>query len=254
MFAWGESLRKKRDQHLPFDHRYPRLVRRLLREHPLDEAMSLAVGGEFNAIGILERDLLIHLGLPKNGYLIDVGCGSGRLVKPLLEYLSGRYLGLDIVPELIEYASNSVSRPEWRFEVCEGVRIPEQDGMADMVCFFSVFTHILHEHSYVYLQEAKRVLKSGGKIIFSFLDFAIPAHWSVFEASIRDLNEGAYQLNVFIGKDVIRAWASHLDLKVEQIRDATEPFIPLPNPITLTNGSVLKDIAGFGQSICVLSR
>jgi ubiquinone/menaquinone biosynthesis C-methylase UbiE len=98
--------------------------------------MKLAVGGEFEAFGILERELLIQQGLKQDGYLIDVGCGSGRLAKPLSQYLTGKYLGIDVVPELVEYARKLVPQPDWRFEVAEGLRIPEKNNQADMVCFF----------------------------------------------------------------------------------------------------------------------
>src|ERR1700704_3527549 len=152
--------RKKRPQATVAGHpSYPEFVEEILNSHPRDEAMQMAVGGEFEALGLLERALLIQLGLRANDYLIDVGCGSGRLAKPLSDYLAGPYLGIDVVPELVDYARTLVGRTDWRFEVAEGFRIPEQDCRADVVCFFSVFTHLLHEQSYLYLQEAKRVLK-----------------------------------------------------------------------------------------------
>src|SRR5215813_3285572 len=44
-----------------------------------DEAMRLAVGGEFDAVGKLEYYLLRSLGLSNGHLVIDVGCGSGRL-------------------------------------------------------------------------------------------------------------------------------------------------------------------------------
>ena len=47
----------------------------------------------------------------------------------------------------------------------QGAPIPAPDGEADMVCFFSVLTHLLHEESYVYLQDARRVLKPTGKLV-----------------------------------------------------------------------------------------
>ena len=129
--------------------------------------MQQAIGGQFEAFGVFEREILIQYGLRQDDYIIDVGYGSERLAKPLSHYLSGKYLGIDIVPELCDYARQLVGRPEWRFEVAEGLQIPERDDVADMVCFFSVLTHLLHEQSYQYLQEARRVLKPGGKIIFS---------------------------------------------------------------------------------------
>jgi SAM-dependent methyltransferase len=215
--------------------------------------MQQAIGGQFEAFGILEREILIQYGLGQDDYVIDVGCGSGRLAKPLSQYLSGKYLGIDIVPDLCDYARQLVGRPDWRFEVADGLTIPEVDEVADVVCFFSVFTHLLHEHSYRYLQEAKRVLKPGGKIIFSFLEFAIPAHWAVFEAMVTHNDESSL-LNVFMSRDGIAAWASHLDLHVEAIHDGDKPHTPLPHPIILEDGSVMKDQGNLGQSLCVLVK
>jgi len=80
---------------------YKGRVRRLKRKNSPDQAMQLAVGGNFDATGALERDLLIHYGLKKTDYLIDIGCGSGRLAKPLSEYIAGRYLGIDVVADLV---------------------------------------------------------------------------------------------------------------------------------------------------------
>jgi SAM-dependent methyltransferase len=237
-----------------FHKTYRRLVKNLSSAHSHDEAMRMAVGGEFEAVGILERETLIYHGLQKDDYLIDVGCGSGRLARPLAEYLSGKYLGIDIVPELVTYARDLVQRPDWRFEVARGLTIPEEDGRADMVCFFSVLTHLLHEESYAYLREAKRVLKPGGKICFSFLDFGVPDHWGQFEFNIRDIGVGSHPLNNFLCADAIRVWASHLDLKVDLIRNGDEPYVPLPHPVTLNDGTVLKDKGAVGQSVCVLIR
>lgn len=159
---------------------YERFVSSVQAAHPKDEAMSLAVGGSFERTGNIELALLQHFGLRSDSYLIDVGCGSGRLAKPLTSYLSGHYSGFDIVTDLVDYARTISGRPDWRFGVVDHIQIPEPDGCADMVCFFSVLTHLLHEQSYWYLEEAIRVLKPGGKIVVSFLDFDEPAHWPVF--------------------------------------------------------------------------
>jgi len=216
--------------------------------------MKLAVGGQFDSFGILERELLIQYGLQPDGYVIDVGCGSGRLAKPLSQYLTaGQYLGIDVVPDLVDYARNLVARPDWRFQVADGLCIPEQDDQADIVCFFSVFTHLLHEQSYVYLQEARRVLKPGGKIVFSFLDFAIPCHWAVFESNIKDIG-GECHLNMFISREGIRAWTEHLNLEIEAFHDGDKPHIPLLQPVTRDNGIVIEGQGNLGQSVCVLVK
>jgi 2-polyprenyl-3-methyl-5-hydroxy-6-metoxy-1,4-benzoquinol methylase len=232
---------------------YVEYVRSLLANHPVDVALKAAVGGDFDQIGILQRELLIQHGLKEDSFVIDVGCGSGRLAKSLAEYGSGEYLGLDVVSELVEYARNLVKRPGWRFEITEGLQIPEKDGRADMVCFFSVLTHLLHEDSYVYLQEAKRVLKPKGKIVFSFLEFSIPSLWPVFESSISKRSDVSYPLTMFMSRDMIGVWASHLGLRLDSFEDGDKPHIPLPNPIVFESGYVMEQQGFLGQSVCVLT-
>jgi SAM-dependent methyltransferase len=248
------SWRAARVGKLDFRATYPALVKSLRLSHGKEEAMKLAVGGEFEAMGLLELEALKHFGLGGDSYLIDVGCGSGRLAVPLSGYLKGRYLGTDVVPELVEYARRVVGRPDWRFETAEGLSIREADGVADVVCFFSVFTHLLHEQTYAYLREAKRVLKPGGKVVFSFLDFTVADHWHVFEFNLKDLGVNSHPLNVFIGKDTIRVWAEHLGLHVEAVEDGDKRFIPLSKPVVFDDGSVAENFGTIGQSVCVLLK
>ena len=244
---------------LDYHHTYNKLTQSWVQEaaeQGIDAGQAIkqiSGGGSFDALGILERELLIQYGLQPQHAVIDVGCGPGRLAKPLAEYLIGNYLGTDVVPELVEHARQLANRPDWRFEVTNGLMIPEQDAQADLVCFFSVFTHLLHEQSFVYLQEAKRVLKPGGKIIFSFLEFAIFSHWAVFESNLRDLGIDK-PLNMFMSRDAITAWAYHLGLTIEAVCDGDKPHIPLKEPLVLENGEVCRDLGNLGQSVCVLVK
>jgi ubiquinone/menaquinone biosynthesis C-methylase UbiE len=233
---------------------YSKLVSDLKVKHPYDEAMRLAVGGEFEQVGRIEVELLRSCGLKSDDYLIDVGCGSGRLAKPLSADHTGKYLGTDISPELLDYARELVGRRDWRFEVATGLTIPEQDGQADMVCFFSVLTHLLHEESYSYLMEAKRVLKPGKKIVLSFLDFTVDMMWEVFEGNIRNLQSPQHPLNQFISQDAIHVWARRLGLTVEAMWRGDESFVPLSSPIDFPDGRRLEGSTTFGQSVCVLVK
>ena len=216
--------------------------------------MQYVVGGNFDVLGFLELETLKYFGLEKSFYIIDVGCGSGRLAKPLSEFLEGKYLGIDIIPELVDHARRLANRPDWRFEVARGLSIQAEDGVADMVCFFSVFTHLLHEQSYLYLQEAKRVLKPHGKILFSFLDFAIPEHWYALERNIKYMSSMSEPINVFIGKDAIEAWTRHLGLQVEAIKNGNEGYLPLGKRLAFENGSTMEKLGSIGQSVCVLCK
>jgi SAM-dependent methyltransferase len=231
-----------------------RLLKQLRSSYSNDEAVRLAVGGEFDAFGRLLREALVFHGLKPTDYLIDVGCGSGRLAKPLSEIHTGKYLGIDVVPGLIDYARKLVPRTDWRFEVADGLKIPEADQRADMVCFFSVLTHLLHEESFVYLREAQRVLKPGGKIVLSFLDFRVANHWGSFESNLRDIGIGSQPMNVFLCPDMLREWSKRLELDIETIHDGDDPYLPLTAPITFEDGTVMKNPTAFGQSVCVMVR
>ncbi len=237
----------------PFASNYAAYVDSLKQRLPLDDAMRAAVGTDFDAVGTIERELLRLHGLEQDHFLIDVGCGSGRLAVKLRDWLRGRYLGIDINPDLLTFAAGAAGRGDWRFERGPGLAIPEADGSADMVCFFSVFTHLLHEQSYVYLQEARRVLRSGGRIVFSFIEFASAHQWRIFEENVDNLGKPV-PLNMFVGRDAIGAWASHLSLRIVELRSSTTPHIPLPRPIRYDDGTVIEGFGWLGQSICVLEK
>jgi ubiquinone/menaquinone biosynthesis C-methylase UbiE len=218
-----------------------------------ERSMQLAIGGEFRTMGILEARLLMQSGLPPEGHLIDVGCGSGRLSSQLAPSWKGSYLGIDILDELLTHARAITPRQDWRFVRGDGLTIPQADGTADMVCFFSVFTHLLHEESFVYLREARRVLRSGGKVVFSFLEFRISSHWAVFAQDVAAV--GSHQvLNQFMSRDAIEAWARHLDFRIEAIHDGDRPHIAIDEPLHFDDGRRIEGMGALGQSVCILTK
>lgn len=228
-------------------------VARLKREIEGDAALMAAVGGDFMAMGKLEYYLLLSLGLAAGHFVVDVGCGCGRLACQLVPQNDLRYLGTDVVQELLDCAQRLAQRQDWAFRLIDGTKIPCPDEQADFVCFFSVLTHLLYEDSYQYLSEAKRVLKPGGKIVLSFLEFRIPWHWSVFEHSVAQRQSGQH-LNQFMDRDGIQTWAKHLGLEVGLIADGDKPHIPILEEIRFDNGTVMTDRGNLGQSVAVLRK
>jgi SAM-dependent methyltransferase len=202
---------------------YERLVARLVRSKPLDEAMEAAVGGGYEIFGGIETGIVRGAGLRDGMRLIDLGCGSGRLASALqAQGARLSYVGIDIVKSLLEYAKKKA--PGYEFILHRDLSIPQPDASADMVSAFSLFTHMLHEDTYAYLEECVRVLKPGGTIVFSFLEFAEPAHWAEFmrtRAAAQASKDAP--LNVFIERGAIEAWASRLGVHVERYVDASFP-------------------------------
>lgn len=220
---------------------YVGLVEELKARLPHNEAMEQAIGAGFDEIGPMEAGIVLHYGLPPDGYLIDVGCGSGRLARPLAARHPGRYLGTDLSGDLLAHAAKLSGRADWRFAEVDHIAIPEADGVADMVCFFSVLTHLLHEQSYWYLQEAHRVLKPGGKVVFSFLEFREPWHFErIFLDGVRAARAGERKpLDVFIDREAIGIWAAGLGFAVEEIRSGNDVIAPEGN---------------LGQAVAVLRK
>lgn len=215
----SEILRLKaelaaREQQPHFVSDYTAYVRDLMQNHPLDEAMAYAVGGAYDQTGYLLVEVLERCGLKENMSVVDLGCGSGRLAKHLgLKYPSIDYLGIDIVQELLDYAK--IQSPEgFRFVLNHTLKLPVADGSTDMVAIFSVITHLLHQESFAYLKEARRALRPGGRIVFSFLESE--KNWPIFQGMVDRAEAGVKddQLNMFTERPQIEAWARHLDMDV----------------------------------------
>lgn len=232
---------------------YPAFFEHVLKGRPRDEAMIEAVGGGHD-IGDMEATLVGRFGLAADSYVIDVGCGSGRLARPLARLPHVRYLGTDISQTLLDYAEQTAGRSDFRFKRVEGMQIPEGDGVADMVVFFSVGTHLLQEEFFLYLENARRVLKPGGHVLFSFLDVTLPGVRVVFRETVDAARSGQrFHLNTFIGRSDIPAWAEMLQMKLVDMLSGDEP---VGEPLPLLRAVLSEPVAErhLGQSVAVLEK
>ena len=232
---------------------YLAFVDSVLKQRPEDAAMIEAVGGGED-IGDMEATLLDRFGLTAQSYVIDVGCGSGRLARPLARLPGVRYLGTDINQKLLDYATRTCGRPDFRFRRVEGTQIPERDGVTDLVGFFSVGTHLLQEEFFLYLEDARRVLKPGGRIIFSFLDVTLPGVRVVFRETVEVARSGQrFHLNTFIGHSDIPAWAEMLSMKLVGVHPGDHPVGEASPPVRAALSQRVAD-RHLGQSVAVLEK
>ena len=197
-----------------FVENYERHVADLLAKYPLDEAMSLAVGGNYESIGKITADVLVYAGIRDGDAVFDFGCGSGRVAHAVAKSVNvSRYLGTDIVQSMLDYAKTKT--PEhFEYKLHRQLSFPCGDNEFDMVYAFSVFTHLLQTECYTYLLEVCRALKPGGTAVISFLELAEPTQWPVFEGSL-----GAYYLNTFIERNQWEVWAAHAKLSISEFID-----------------------------------
>lgn len=98
---------------------------------------------------------------------VEIGSGLGRNCKALAGRFD-RVVGVDIAPEMVRRATELV--PAATFELVDGASLaPVAAGTADFVFSFTVFQHIpdvaVIER---YIEEAGRVLRSGGVFAFQW--------------------------------------------------------------------------------------
>ena len=161
------------------------------REHatvPPRRAMFTGANHDFVESGRLPIAALEHIaGLTPSSQMLDLGCGIGRIALAAASYLdaSGRYEGLDIVPEGIKWCSQNIQSPHnnVRFTLADvyngeynpkgkirasDYRLPFEDNSLDLAVLFSVFTHMLPADVDHYVSELARVLKPGGRLVASY--------------------------------------------------------------------------------------
>jgi ubiquinone/menaquinone biosynthesis C-methylase UbiE len=220
---------------------YERLVRRLMWKYPMHEAMSRAVGGgTYEHIGRIEAGIVAYAGLRNGQSIVDLGCGSGRLASALGQLMTIEYCGIDVVKALLRYAKKK-SPENYRFILNRSLSVPLPDASSDMATAFSVFTHLLHHESYIYLEELHRVVRSGGTVVFSFLEFAEDSHWPQFEATVKVQRTATLpHLNQYIERSQIFVWAEKIGYQSVRFVNSTDA--PWGEPGSL------------GQSVAILER
>jgi SAM-dependent methyltransferase len=125
-------------------------------------------------------------GLQPGERVLDVGCGIGRIARPLAGYLNadGSYDGFDINAEGIAWCEpRYADLGNFRFQMSDihnalynpggsvtasAYRFPYDDDAFDLVVATSLFTHLASDDALRYLDETVRVLAPGGRVLLTF--------------------------------------------------------------------------------------
>tara|TARA_B100001989_G_C24535665_1_gene464206 strand:+ start:203 stop:967 length:765 start_codon:yes stop_codon:yes gene_type:complete len=200
-----------------FTNDYRRHVQQLIKENDIDTAMSLAVGGQWEEIGIKLSKLVQSQGVSSGMDVLDFGCGSGRLAYALAQDVDLKsYVGLDVVQELLTYAEQKCPK-HYKFILNNSLSIPFKDSQFDFALGFSIFTHLLQTEIMLYSKEIFDLLKPGGIFIYSFLEFEY--HWDIFERDYithKKYSRPYPVLNMFLNRNQIEIMASKCGFVVEK--------------------------------------
>lgn len=124
--------------------------------------------------GVVQLGLLQSEGLQKDDYVLEIGCGALMSSIPIMTYLNvGHFVGID-PNEWIRNASLEI--PENYAVVAERQPIflsnydfdASEVGISfDYIFAHSIMSHAAHWQLPLFLENCSKVLKDGGKVVFS---------------------------------------------------------------------------------------
>ena len=146
--------------------------------------------GEFVRTAVRDVERLEELaGLTRDSALLDWGCGAGRLAVGVREHL-GRirdYHGVDIQPELIQWAQRNLSGPGFRFTLIDVANerynpdgsahrtIGAEPDSVDVFYAYSVFSHMNDVDTPAYLRLIAQALTPQGRaFVTCFVEDGVP--------------------------------------------------------------------------------
>ena len=118
----------------------------------------------------------VNAEIPPEAVVVDIGCGIGRLTRPLAQR-APRVYALDVSNEMLAEArrrNEDLDNVDWLHG--DGVSLqPVTDGSADMCISHVVFRHIPDVAITLgYIREMGRVLRPGGVAVFEFSNDPTP--------------------------------------------------------------------------------
>jgi trans-aconitate methyltransferase len=139
--------------------------------------------------------------------LLDLGCGNGELARALAGAgHSGRYVGLDASPALLEAARDEQPHPQARFELTDLADPAWHASLSapyDIIVAFAVLHHIPGDALRLRLvRDMQALLAEDGWAAVSVWDFMASARlrarvvsWEAIELNEQDVDPGDYLLD-----------------------------------------------------------
>lgn len=167
----------------------PDLIDRITGKRPEmvpPRGMIFTGSGDFISQGEKFLTFFKEAGLQPNHRVLDIGCGVGRMARPLTSFLhsEGDYRGIDIVEEGIQWCTQHIQtrHPNFQFQLiplknslyrnkgenAESVIFPFPANSFDFIFLTSVFTHMPEKEVLHYLEEIQRLLVPGGRCFATF--------------------------------------------------------------------------------------
>ncbi|HZV70761.1 MAG TPA: methyltransferase domain-containing protein [Saprospiraceae bacterium] len=101
---------------------------------------------------------------------LEIGCGTGRVTRQLRKVLrpGTKLIASDISPDMMQLAKENLKDQDIEWQIINGQDLPFEDNSIDLIV--CCFTYMFVEDKDKAFSEAYRVLKPGGKFIFTTWD------------------------------------------------------------------------------------
>ena len=106
------------------------------------------------------RDLIAALEIKAGDSVLDVGCGTGTVLKLISSAVKIRGFGIDVSPKMLEIAKKKNPDFDFRLGGCD--KLPYDDNSMDAMIACMAYHHFPDQKAF--RKEAARVLKPGGML------------------------------------------------------------------------------------------
>lgn len=178
--------------------------------------------------------------------VLDIGCslGTGEVV---LADTAERIIAVDVNEKALEFARRSIDKTNVEFMKADAKELPFQDETFDVVIAFQLIEHIQPKEVKAFLQEIRRVLKTGGLCLFGtpnrkfrLLPFQRPffkEHYQEF--TVRNLRRAL--MPVFSEVQIKAARALGWLEEIEKKRSRKSPYeVYIKNPFLRLKGILVR--------------
>lgn len=172
-------------------------------------------------LSLEQRFLSPLLGLVRGKDVLDVGCGTGRWLKQLLECTPQSLTGIDFSPEMLDRAQRKLGRRAL-LAAGDATSLPVANSSADVVVASFVASYVADLDALA--NEVRRVARSGGKIYISDVhpETAATCGWK------RGFRNGRHQIELITARYSLSQVLSSFRRAGFEITCLLEPAFGLP--------------------------
>jgi ubiquinone/menaquinone biosynthesis C-methylase UbiE len=124
----------------------------------------------------IHQRMLEFADVPPGGSVLDLGCGTGRLLQRLArQYPELRGTGVDLSPQMVAAAAARNGCDRLQFTQGNAEALPAADAAFDAV--FSTISFLHYPNPAIVMAEISRVLKPNG--CFYWADYSLPDVWQI---------------------------------------------------------------------------